>query len=78
MKIETGMMIMKDGKAWGVAYEDGRSKEYGWVGPEEALIYDQRFCTWPSDVTYKGDHNLSEISSGKLVSVERITKVVVK
>lgn len=44
MKIETGVMVMKDGKAWGIIYEDGRSTSYGWMAPENAPIHDPEFC----------------------------------
>ena len=29
---ETYWVIEKDGKYWGVEYEDGNSKSFGWVG----------------------------------------------
>ena len=30
-KTEYGVMVMKDGKAWGIIHEDGHSTSYGWV-----------------------------------------------
>jgi len=78
MKIETGVMVMKDGKAWGVAWEDGRSTSYGWIAPEDAPIHDPRYCKKPEDVTYRESHYVAELRTGKLVQVERRTEVILK
>ena len=75
MKTEVGVMIMKDGKAWGIIYEDGRSTSYGWMDPEAAPIHDPKYCKETTDVTYEGSHYTKELLTGKLVSVERITTV---
>jgi hypothetical protein len=77
MKIETGVMVMKDGKAWGITYEDGSSRSYGWIEPESAPIHDPRFCKTPEDVTYKGSPYVSELRAAKLLHVERRTEVIV-
>lgn len=74
-KTETGVMVMRDGHAWGVEYEDGHSTAYGWIDPVDAPIHDPRFCTQPTDVTYTGSHYVSELRKGKLVSVKRTTTV---
>lgn len=78
MKIETGVMIMKGGLGWGVAYKDGQSTAYGWIAPEDAEIHDPRFCTHPTDATYKGSPWFDELATGKLVPVTRITTVEIK
>jgi len=75
MKTETGVMIIKNGKAWGVTDEDGWSTSYGWIDIEDAPIHNPKFCKKPSDVTYKGSHMIKEINTGKVVYVERTTKV---
>ena len=75
MKIETGVMVMKDGKAWGVAYEDGRSTSYGWIDPEGAPIHNPKYCTHVTHVTHEGSHYTEELLTGKLVNVERKTEV---
>ena len=75
MKTETGVMVMKDGKGWGIVYEDGRSTSYGWMDPEDAPIHDPDSCTKTTDVTWKDSHHTEELLTGKLVSVERTTKV---
>lgn len=78
IKIENGVMVMKNGKAWGVEYSDGRSKSYGWIEPENAPIHDPEFCKGPLDVTYADSPYIPELSTAKLVSVERRTEVIIK
>ncbi len=77
MKIERGVMVMKDGKSWGCVYEDGRSRSYGWMNPEDAPIHDPKYCIKPTDVTYKDSHYVDELNTGKLVIVERRTEVII-
>jgi hypothetical protein len=77
MKIETGVMVMKDGKAWGITYQDGQSTCYGWIDPEDAPIHEPEFCKDPTYVTYRGSPYISELKTGKLVHVERRTEVIV-
>jgi len=77
MKIERGVMAMKNGKAWGVVYEDGHSTIYGWIDPESAPIHDPKFCTKPTDVTWRDSHYTKELLTGELVMVEMRTEVVV-
>jgi hypothetical protein len=76
-KIETGVMVMKDGKAWGVTYRDGQSTSYGWIEPEDADISDPRFCTKPTDLTYKNSPYIEQLNQGKIVSVTRTTTVTI-
>ena len=68
-------MIIKDGKAWGKTYEDGHSTSYGWMDVESALIHDPKYCTKPTDVTWKCSPYTKELETGKLVHVERTTTV---
>jgi hypothetical protein len=75
MKTERGVMVMKDGKAWGRVYEDGHSTYCGWMEPEDAPIHNPEFCKKTTDVTYKGSPYTEELKTGKLVEVERVTKV---
>lgn len=75
MKIEKGVMVMKDGKAWGETYTDGRSSSYGWMDAESAPIHNPRHCRKPTDVTYKGSPYVSELQTAQIVMVERITTV---
>jgi hypothetical protein len=77
MKVETGVMIMKDGKAWGVTYEDGQSTAYGWVAPEVAPIRDPKYCKKPTDATWRDSPYTRELETGKVVHVRRTTTVEV-
>jgi hypothetical protein len=75
MKIEEGVMVVKDGKGWGIIYEDGRSTEYGWMAVESAPIHDPEYCKKPTDVTYQGSYLIPRLQEGKLVKVVRKTTV---
>ncbi len=75
MKIEEGVMIVKNGKAWGVTYSDGRSTSYGWMDIESAPIHNPKYCEKTTDVTYRGSHYEAELSTAKLVHVIRKTVV---
>lgn len=77
MKIEQGVMVMKEGKAWGVAYDDHQARAYGWIDLEEAEIHDPRFCKKPTDVTYTGSPHVEELKTAKVVHVIRKTTVVI-
>lgn len=74
-RVETGVQVMKDGKAWGIKYQDGQSTEYGWMDPALAPIHDPKYCINPTDVTYRGSYYREEVKTGKLVSVIRTTIV---
>lgn len=74
-KTVTGVMVMKNGKAWGITYQDGRETSYGWMAPAEAPIYNPEYCKRSADVTYRGSPYINELSSAELVIVERTTTV---
>lgn len=78
MKTETGVMVIKDGNAWGIAYNDGRSTSYWWVNIEDGEIKDPKYYKKPEDFTYKGSDYIDELSKGKVLLVERTTKVTIK
>lgn len=75
MVISEGVMVVKDGKAWGKVYEDGQCTEYGWTDIEFAPIHDPKYCKSVLDVTYKGSIYTHELLKGKLVKVRRCTTV---
>lgn len=77
-KVEHGIMVMRDGKAWGVVYSDGHSTSYGWMNPEDAPIHDPKYCKSPSDVTWEGSHYVEELLTGRLVPVIRTTTITVQ
>jgi hypothetical protein len=74
-RVEEGVMIMKNGKAWGETYFDGQVTEYGWTDPERAPIHDPRFCTETTDVVNMHSSSIYELQTGKLVKVRRTTTV---
>lgn len=79
MKIEQGVMVMKDGKAWGKTYADGHTTEYGWMEPEDAPIHNPQFCTKPESVVSPHDkHYLEKLRGAQVISVERRTQVIIK
>jgi hypothetical protein len=74
-KIETGVIVMKNDKAWGIIYEDGRCTEYGWTDPINAIIHDPKFCKEPKDVTYKNSPYFKDLLGAQLIKVRRITEI---
>lgn len=72
-----GLMVMKDGKAWGTVYDDGNSVCYGWTDPIHAKISEARFCKYTNCFTYAGSHYEEELKKGKFVKVRRTTTIVV-
>lgn len=78
-KVEQGVMVMKDGKAWGTTYEDGRIACSGWMDAVDAPIHDPEFCTKITDVTYGCESpDKKELLTAKLVRVERTTILKIK
>jgi hypothetical protein len=75
MKTEIGVMIVKGGKAWGVAYEDAMETNWRFIDVEEAEIFDPRYVKNPTDVTYKDSPYVAELSGAKLVKIIRTTTV---
>lgn len=73
MKIEKGVMVMKNGRAWGVEYDDGHCKVYGWLEPETATIYNPVYCKDPIDVLSQDSAYAREMVGAVLVPVVRTT-----
>jgi hypothetical protein len=69
--IERGVMVMKNGKAWGKDYEDGHITSWGWIPPDRAPIHDPEWCQDVTDVTWEDSPYIEELKTGKLVEVER-------
>lgn len=74
MKTETGVMVMKDGKAWGPIEPDSLTM-HGWLDPEFAPMHDPKTTKKPADVTWNGSPYTEEIETGKLVYAIRTTTV---
>lgn len=77
MKIEhikTGVMLVLNGKAWGVNYSDGRETSYGWMEPSIKTLYDPRFYA-TADRIAGGSHYLNEARKGVVVKATITTTV---
>ena len=77
IKKESGVMVMKNGKAWGVTYEDGQSTSYGWVNPEDVALDNPKYVTVPSDLTHDHSIHIEELETGEVVPVERVTTTTI-
>jgi hypothetical protein len=77
-KVENGVMVIKDGLAWGIIYQDGELTRRGWMPPTDARMSDPEFCTKPSDVSYSGSLDLPEINKGGVTKVRRTTTIQVE
>ena len=76
-KIERGVMVMKNGKAWGTVPSDWGHSPDGWVAPVHGHLCNPKFVRTPSDILSPHSLSKEECDSGKLVPVERITRVAV-
>lgn len=74
VKVEHGVLVMKEGKAWGITYADGRETCYGWLDPSKAELSDPRFVKKPTDLTYKGSRHVKELSTAR---VSKVTRTVI-
>ena len=75
MKVERGVMVIKDGKAWGQTYSDGKYTDYGWMDLEDAPIHDPKYVKSPSSVTWLDSPYLEELESAEIVHVRRERRV---
>ena len=80
VKLEKGVMIVKNGKAWGIKAwgierETGHSISYGFINLEDARIYNPEFCRRTTAVTYKGSPYIEELKTAKLVKVVKRTEI---
>jgi hypothetical protein len=75
VKTERGVMVMKNGRAWGQTHADGHSTSYGWMDAASAPIHDPAYCKSPTDVTYAGSPDSKELETGSLVPVVRTITV---
>lgn len=72
-----GVIAYKNGKGWGVEYEDGQCTSMGWVELNKAKISTSEFCTSPTSLTYPDSPYVDELKTSKLVRVVRTIKTVV-
>jgi len=83
MKIETGVMVAKDGSGWGKTYEVGHHISYGWVPLEDAITANPELCKKSTDMEpigmlSKDGSYINELALGQLVHVKRTTTVEIK
>ena len=86
-RIEQGVIVLYKGDnpelmkhAWGVTWDDGRSRSYGWVPASSPAveISDPRHCTSVTDLTHEGSGYREELlNNGVLKKVNRTTTVEV-
>jgi len=74
-KSESGVLVMKDGKAWGIVYEDGRETVYGWMAPADARLYEAKYVAIPTSVVRDDDPDFAELSTATVVRVKRVTTI---
>lgn len=68
--LRRGVVVVKDGKFWGVQYEDGHSTSYDYGPFKNAKIGDARYAYKPTDFTYQGDtYNGPKLAAGKMMNV---------
>jgi hypothetical protein len=77
MKIERGVMAVKDGQGWQETYSDGKVAVMGWGPMDTARISDPRHCKKTTDLTYKDSPYTKELESAQLLHVERRTETII-
>lgn len=75
--VERGVMIVKDGKAWGSVPTGWDHPTPTWVDPIYGHLHKPEFIRKPSDILSPHSLYKEEIDLGKIVSVERVTHVTV-
>lgn len=50
-KVIEGVMVVKDGKGWGLEYDSPRCSVYGWQRLVDAIIVDSKYCKKTTDMT---------------------------
>lgn len=72
-RVENGVMVIKDGKAWAVLYEDGRERNEGWTSIDRGELYDGSRVNKPLDVVWSGSHYRSALEGASVVHAKRTT-----
>ena len=75
-KTETtnGVVIQLGEKFWGIIYQDGKSKHYGWVDLDRAEIYNKEYLKLPEHATYENSPDIKELKKATLVEIT-LTKI---
>ncbi|RLI66348.1 MAG: hypothetical protein DRO67_01190 [Candidatus Asgardarchaeum californiense] len=76
-RTETGVMVIKDGAAWGIVYKDGQVAQYGWLHPSDknVEIYKRSSCRVPTDVLLHNSPCKEEMSCAVVVPVKRTINI---
>lgn len=75
--VERGVMIVKDGKAWGAVPTGWGHPTQGWVNPIYGHLHKPEFIKIPSDILSPHSLSKEEINQGRIVPAERVTHVTV-
>jgi hypothetical protein len=69
-------VIEKNGKYWGVEYQDGHSTSYGWLDDiEKARTVDPKYYKKPTDAIWQGDRlGVIELSTARLVTYKVVSE----
>jgi hypothetical protein len=71
----TGVIVMKDGKAWLGADPQYQSPQEGWGDPTEAKVVSSELCSKPTDILWPNHPCTNEVRKGKVVKVSRTVVV---
>ena len=75
--VERGVMIVKEGKAWGSVPTGWDHPTPTWVDPIHGRLCKPEFIRKPSDILSPHSLSKEEIDLGKIMPVERVTQVTV-
>lgn len=68
-KETVGVVAEYKGAYWGMTYDDGKFRAFGWVTIDKADISDPKYCESPLDMTYRGSPYTEELSKATLRKV---------
>jgi hypothetical protein len=73
--VVTGVVAKKDGKYWGIQYDDGKITEYGYGPIGRAVMNDPEFVKRPEDMTFQSDPAFLEQLRGATLTLVKVTTV---
>lgn len=74
-KVEEGVIVMKDGKAWIGGDMQFQSPRECWGDPADAELHKPEFVKKPSSILRPGDFLTAEINTGHIVRVRRTVTI---
>lgn len=72
-EIQVGVVAELNGKYFGLQYDDGQCRVYGFGSIEDAKISNPEFCKRPEDMVYKGCPDERDL---KRATLRTITKTI--